>query len=124
MEKKMTVIENENNVFFDVDDTLIHWDSEYSQPGTRKIKIIDPYDNSINYLKPHNKHVKLLKKYQQRGMTIVVWSAGGYKWAEAVVKALELEKYITLVMTKPAKYVDDLDITAWIGNRVYLEDSK
>ena len=115
---------NEVNVFCDFDDTLVHWDELFFQPGDGKVKIIDPYDKSVNYLKPHKKHIRLLKKMKGRGNFIIVWSAGGYKWAEAVVKALKLEDIVDLVMTKPAKYVDDLDASIWIGSRIYLKDDE
>lgn len=120
----MKTVGNEVNVFCDVDDTLVHWHNDYSKPGDDKIKIIDPYDKSVNYLKPHKKHIRLLKKMKGRGNFIIVWSAGGFKWAEAVVKALKLEDVVDLVMTKPAKYVDDLDASVWIGSRIYLKDDE
>ena len=118
----MIVVQNEVTIFCDVDDTLVYWDNLYSQPGDGKIKIIDPYDKGVNYLKPHQKHINLLRKYKGRGSEIIVWSAGGYQWAEAVVKALGLEDIVDIVMTKPAKYIDDLDVTKWIGNRIYLNE--
>ena len=47
--------------------------------------------------------------HRSRDHTIVVWSAGGYKWAEAAVKALGLTKFVDVVMCKPSWIYDDLD---------------
>jgi len=120
----MIVVKSEINIFFDVDDTLVYHDMHDEQSGPGKIKIIDPYDKSINYLKPHKKHITLLKKCKGRGNYVTVWSGGGYKWAEAVIKALKLEEYVDLVMTKPSRYVDDLPIEAWSGSRIYLKEQE
>jgi len=71
-------------------------------------------------LTPHNGHIKILKDRKARGSFIVVWSAGGYAWANAVVKALGLEEYVDLVMTKPHAYVDDKQAAEIMGERIYL----
>lgn len=118
----MHVIEDENVVCFDVDDTLVMWNSKCVP--THKIDILCPYSNSFNFLKPHMAHIDLLKKYKGRGLTVVVWSAGGYKWAEAVVKALELEAFVDYVMTKPSKIVDDLMPNEIFTTRIYLKDEE
>jgi predicted phosphatase len=118
----MQVIENESVIVCDVDNTLLMWDHTYKIPSEYKLKIIDPYDNSINYLKPHTKHVELLRKYKGRGMTIVVWSAAGYKWALEAVKALELEDIVDYVQTKPTKWIDDSDANSVLGSHIYLKD--
>lgn len=86
----MQVLKNDRSFFFDVDDTLIMW-----------------YDNGITW-EPHTKHVDMLKKAKIRGQFVVVWSAGGYEWAEKAVKMLKLEKYVDIVMSKPDWWVDDL----------------
>jgi len=116
----MKVFENEYVVAFDVDDTLVMWD-EPSQPGVGKVSFVDPYDGSFHYLTPHKKHVDLLKKYKARGMMVMVWSAGGAKWAEAVLMTLKLTEFVDVVMTKPSKFVDDLQAHEVLGQRVYLK---
>lgn len=120
----MKIIENESTVFCDIDDTLVMWSDLFSQPHEGAIPIIDPYDNSTNYLVPHKKHINLLKKYKGRGQSVIIWSAGGYKWALSVVKALGLEEYVDLVMSKPMKYIDDLQASEILGTRLYLKDYK
>lgn len=117
----MIEFENEYVVACDVDDTLVMWEDNFNQPHEGAIEFIDPYDGSKNYLKPHMKHVNLLKKYKGRGMCVMVWSAAGVKWAKAVVNTLGLQDYVDLVITKPSKYIDDLDASQILGNRIYLK---
>lgn len=118
----MEVIAHENIAAFDVDDTLVMWDNNFDVPLENKVSITDPYDGSVNYLKPHRKHINLLKKYKGRGMMVVVWSAAGYKWAESVVKALGIEEYVDYILTKPTKLIDDLTPNEVFGTRLYLKD--
>lgn len=118
----MIAFDNEYVVAFDIDDTMVMWDGNFNQPGEGKIQIIDPYDGSKVYLKPHSKHVALLRKYKGRGMCVLVWSAGGVQWAKAVINALSLADYVDLIITKPSKFVDDLQATEVLGSRIYLED--
>ncbi len=117
----MNVVESEQVYMFDVDDTLILWDDKCLQGSEGKIAIVDPYDSKIVFLRPHTRHVKLLTQMFGRGRHIIVWSAGGYKWAVAVIEALGLEDKVHLVMTKPAGYVDDLECSKWLTNRIYLK---
>jgi phosphoserine phosphatase len=124
----MQVIENEQVICFDVDDTLVKWGDNYMHPHKNKagtidaIDFIDPYDNSVLYLIPHLKHIALLKKMKGRGYYVRVWSAGGVKWAEAVIRKLELESFVDSVETKPIKYVDDLiTVSDILGSRIYLQ---
>jgi FMN phosphatase YigB (HAD superfamily) len=121
----MQVINKENVIFFDVDDTLVLWDEKHRAQGTFLVRITDPYDNKTVWLTPHQPHIKLLKNHFARGTVIVVWSQGGFAWAEAVVKALGLEDYVHFVMSKPRAYVDDLPTTSWMTERIFIKpDSK
>lgn len=117
----MIELNNEYVVAFDIDDTLVLWSDTYSQPGDNKIAFLDPYDGSTNYLTPHKKHIALLKKYKGRGMCVIVWSAAGTQWAKSVINTLGLADYIDVVMTKPSKYVDDLQAQEILGSRIYLK---
>ena len=114
----MKVIDTDNAVFFDVDDTLVMW-SEH-ELYHRKVTVKDPYTNDDEVLTINDSHVKLLRRMKCKGKTIIVWSHGGFKWAEAVVKALEIEEYVDLVMTKVEDYVDDLNIEEWALKNIYL----
>jgi hypothetical protein len=113
----MKVIENEVHVMFDVDDTLVMHGYDNSP---NKIEVEDPYSETLITVVPHELHIKVLKDQRARGFYITVWSAGGYKWAEAVVKALKLEEYVDEVRTKPMKFVDDLEAGDVLGQRIYL----
>jgi hydroxymethylpyrimidine pyrophosphatase-like HAD family hydrolase len=118
----MRVIDNEMIVCFDVDDTIVKWSGNHTQPHTHAIEFTDPYNNDLVFLIPHKKHINLLKQLKNRGYTIIVWSGGGYRWAETVVNTLKLESYVDTAMSKPAKYVDDLQAHDILGSRIFLED--
>lgn len=114
----MYIYEDDNLIFFDVDDTLVMW-GDSDNPDAIEIK--DPYYDKVEKLVPNQAHLKLLKRASGRGRGIVVWSHGGSLWAATVVKALGIEKFVNLVMTKPEYYVDDVPITEWPFIHLYLE---
>lgn len=116
----MKIIESEQVIFCDVDDTLIIWDQENVRPDVGAILVKDPYDDTFLQVYPHKAHIKLVKDKKARGATIIVWSQSGFKWAEAVVKAIGLEPYVDMVMTKSSQYIDDLPCPEWMGPRIYL----
>lgn len=119
----MKLIRNENVILIDCDDTLCLWDKTHKSPGKGKMLFVDPYTQDKLYLKPHNVHVRLLKQYKRRGFIIIVHSAAGCLWSEAVVKTLKLEDYVDYCMTKACKHVDDKeDLKDIIGTRVYLKN--
>lgn len=49
------------------------------------------------------------------GQIVIVWSAGGYKWAESVVKSLGLSLFVDVAMSKPTWYYDDIPCQKWMG---------
>ena len=113
----MKVIESEQVWFFDCDDTLILWDRAGTGGATY---ITCPYDLSEYAVGIHGGNSQLLKEKKARGCTIVVWSQGGYKWAEAVVKHLGLEQHVDYVMSKPIGICDDLPASAWMPSPTYI----
>lgn len=126
----MQVFKTDQVVTVDVDDTLVMWpqtinrfpyDQTHTAPYEGSVAFPDPYDGSTNYLMPHQKHIDLIKKFKGRGYLIIVWSAGGNLWAESVVKTLGLESFVDIVLSKPSKYVDDLNCEKWMGQRVYIK---
>lgn len=123
----MQVIENENIVAIDVDGTLVapysRLQSYSEEDEDRQIRILNPYSNTISWFIPLHQHVELLKQYKGRELFVIVWSAGGAKWAEAVVKTLELQEYVDLIMTKPSKLVDDLSPEEIFPTRIFLKDN-
>lgn len=117
----MKLVNSDMIVMFDVDDTILMWNNvDYRWPGEDKVELQDPYDKSIVYLKPHNQNINLMKKYKTQGYTVIVWSAGGYLWAEEAVNKLKINNLVDLVMSKPLKYVDDLKASEILGTRVYI----
>lgn len=114
----MNVIKNEMPIYFDVDETLIVWGK--IKRGQKVVAVTDPYGGSVNYVRPHLGHIKVLKDRHARGAFITVWSAGGYRWAEAVVKALGLTNHVHQIMSKPFMYVDDKEAHEILGERLYL----
>lgn len=120
-ESGMQIIKNDMVVVIDCDDTLVMWnDVKYWKPGPEQVEILDPTDNTIIYLKLHKEHIKLARKYKNQGYTVIVWSAGGWRWAEAVARQLEMTDFVDICMSKPLKYVDDLPGDKVLGSRVYI----
>ncbi len=114
----MRVNLNESIYPFDVDQTLVSERRSSPQPGD--IKIFNPYTREFVYVKPHAGHINLLKEMKGRGRFIRVHSAAGVRWAEAVVKALKIKKWVDDCETKPLGYIDDQPVSKWLRNRIYL----
>lgn len=124
----MHVIENHKIAPFDVDDSIVLWNSsEYE--GAHDIEV--SHKGYISFLHVHKEHINLMVKLIKLGYDIVVWSRSGYSWAEAVVEALvdcghldkEMLKRIT-IMSKPTLFVDDQTPDVWLGEHVYREPTK
>ncbi len=116
------VLESSNTVFFDVDETLILWDTKERKGRKDFILVEDPHLNGMKVkVYPHYAHGNILRRNYHQGRIVVVWSAAGHLWAKAIVKALKLEKYVSLVMEKPVQYVDDVPMEFWKPKRIYLE---
>lgn len=111
----MQIIENEHICVYDVDETLFMHDT------MSDIGITNPYSMSFISGYRNEKHVELLKQHKARGMFIIVWSKAGSKWVETVIKHLLLEEYVDLILTKPDKYIDDLDASQILGEHIYLK---
>ena len=120
----MQVIKSTKIIYFDVDDTLILWDwRSYTDDESQLVDLLSPNSKTSISVLPHERHIHLLKQFKVRGHTIVVWSQGGWAWAEAVVKALGLENDVDVVMEKPNWYVDDLPAATYMANPIYLDPS-
>lgn len=113
----MNVLENENIVCIDVDDTLVIWNVP---PGREGETVLFNNFGYAEWLLPHQAHIRLLKQFKVRGQHVIVWSQGGYQWAREVVKCLGLENYVDAVMSKPKWIIDDLPASAWM-KRSYLD---
>jgi hypothetical protein len=125
----MQTIESDKIVFSDVDDTLLMWndDKSFASIDPQSIGIVcpfqtrrDPFEEpKIYYLRPNHWTIGKLKDLKAKGYTVVVWSAAGWIWAEAVVKALKIEDIVDLVMSKPDICIDDLPPNEWIRELIY-----
>lgn len=117
---KKSTITNNLVVAFDIDDTLLMY-NETGKPQENSIEIMHPLNGYYEYPIPHQAHIKLLKNYKAQGYHVIVWSAQGYEWVLATIKALKIEDYVDLKMSKLIKYVDDLKGPEGIlGSRVYI----
>lgn len=114
----MTFINNESPVVVDCDGTLLLWSNPLT-PGPGKIELT--YGGRKVFLTPHQYHIDLLKTYHSRGFLVIVWSANGSAHAKMVVERLQLEKFADIVMSKPAKYLDDKPADEWM-KRVFTGD--
>lgn len=113
----MKTINNEHITFFDCDDTLVM----HREHVTKNIvSIFCPIEKKFLILEKNTAMIRLLKEEKARGSHVIVWSRGGFAWAESVVKALGLEGHVHQVMTKPLVYFDDKDIREWLPHRIYL----
>jgi len=115
----MKTIKSELIAFFDVDDTLIMWSGSFDF-----VTIVDPHTGVRMEVSTNRNNITLLKEKASRGFKVIVWSQGGYAWAEAVVKALGLESQVDYVMSKPTTYVDDLTVNTWFPQRVWLDPKR
>ena len=113
----MRRIETELLIPCDIDQTLICWDS---LPPPTMVEFIDPYDNRPRLVVPHKPNIKIMMNYLERGATVLVWSRSGYKWAEAALKALNIDHDNIIVASKPFAYIDDKPGQEWMGEQVFL----
>lgn len=116
----MQVLNKESVVFCDVDDTLIMTSEESPKNPAVQVIVVDPLTEVQLRFRKNFPMIRLLEEEHRRGSTIIVWSRGGWEWAEAVIKALGLENKVQLVMSKPMVYFDDRPIEEWLPYRVYL----
>lgn len=110
----MVEFKDNRTCYFDVDDTLVEW-KLCSERDVDAIRI--EQDGHVFYKKCIVDHVEELKNQKMTGNTVVVWSAGGAEWAATVIKALNLEEYVDVCLTKPDFYYDDKDVQDWFPRK-------
>lgn len=132
----MIVVPTHNAVFFDIDDTLVLWNPSEEKAKKYGIEIecpggLFPVDGELKpspswkaVIVPHKKHIDQLIKHKMRGHPVVVWSAGGWDWAEAAVKALGIEQYVDLVISKPRWAYDDLPADRILPEISFIKDEE
>lgn len=109
----MIKITDKPTVYVDVDDTLIFWRDPLP---TDDIVLVNGVPMAYC-----EKTVDSIIKHHHRKHPVVVWSAGGSDWAEAVVRALGLERQVSLVISKPQWFYDDKPANSFMPdiNRTY-----
>lgn len=108
------------SAYFDVDDTLLMWDMPEVAEATSIVTVTCRGKTQQRYVNHFN--LDLLIKMAQSGHAIVVWSAGGSDWAEAAVKALEIEEFVHVVASKPTYFIDDIsDPARVLGKHGYFD---
>lgn len=108
----MKTVTNPHITFIDIDDTLVYWEKNGQRPC---VIIKTPWVEET--LEVNENMLNNIKQLSLRGFYIVLWSQSGHEWCEAVAKALDIEDKISLCMTKPGFFYDDLPIEAW-GRRI------
>lgn len=116
----MIVLDCNKPTYIDVDDTLISWSPTETELFNHGKVYISP-DGLETILVPNAKQIEQLKKHKIRGHTIIVWSAGGSKWAAEAVKFLELEQYVDLVVEKPTWIYDDKQAEEFMPRAQYFK---
>jgi hypothetical protein len=102
----------------DCDDTLLLWKIPKDYSGPLVTTNLDGFEDKGIANTPAIDH---LKKMKSRGFSVVVWSAAGSNWAEAVVKVLNLENYVDICMSKISFHLDDVsDPVDKIGKWQYI----
>lgn len=116
----MQVIEGDNAIYFDVDNTLIMWNPDPMDPNNMWIPSLKT--GELVQLLPHKKHIDLLKHHARVGNTVIVWSKSGPQWAKHIVEQLYLTTYVDLVVGKPSCFYDDLKPEQFMGSHRYFDN--
>lgn len=114
----MLVLPDKPTIYVDVDETLVSFEAKYK--NCTKIKVGPENAKMPAYINEYV--VDKIKEFRARDHTIVVWSAGGSEWAATIIRALKMEDYVSVVMSKPAWFFDDQPAINYMpeGNRIYL----
>lgn len=113
-------LDNQCNIAFDVDQTLVVWGDSPYMPGPGLVEFNN--NGTPVFLAPHPFHVWLLKNHAARGYGVLVWSAAGFDWAKEVVSVLGLTNYVNIIMPKLNKFVDDLPAHEILGEHLYFHN--
>lgn len=117
----MQVIKNENIRPFDIDNSLVLPKTKSDPADAIYVEVKDDVTGRPITMRVHEPMVRLLREEHSRGSHVIVWSRSGFAWAKAVVEALDLCYPDRLtIMSKPLVYFDDMDVSTWLKDRVYL----
>lgn len=99
------VLGTDRVLFVDIDRTLV-------QPMTYQPDVSDysscVYIGDILYERL-NQNIQLVRRFAASdGIEVILWSAGGARWAGQVCRALGLQDCVVACISKPSWYLDDL----------------
>ena len=102
----MQVIKKNKVLYVDVDKTLIMWHGDETWH-------------------PHIAHINLLKQFKTQGHGIIVWSSGGWEWAQKAVELLGIQTLVDYIVNKPDWWCDDMDAEKILlsQNYIFLDDN-
>lgn len=119
----MIVTKSTKIYFFDVDRTLVFTEAERKSLDLNFSLRSHSFesDNGVKFY-AHEGHIQLMRDLKARGHTVICWSAGGWEWAERVVRLLKLDKTVDQIMSKPDGYCDDKSVLEWLPetDRFYI----
>jgi hypothetical protein len=109
-------LEGDRTLYVDCDDTLVAWNiSEY--PDLPRLQVT--CFGYTSELVPNQKNINLVVKFAKLGYKVVVWSQSGSEWAETIGRAVCIDDYVSLYISKPSWYLDDLPATDWLNRRIW-----
>lgn len=115
----MQINKSEQVICVDIDNTLVLHGP--IKKGQKTVSITNPYTKEQKIMRIHEPHLRVVTERLARGATLIVWSAGGYAWAEAVLKALNLTHKNIRVFSKSIAYIDDKVATKWMGEHINMD---
>ncbi len=104
--------------YFDIDETLISYcgDTFYNPEDILLLK-----NNKVCVnVTPMRKHIDLMVELKALGFNIIVWSKSGSDHCERVIKLLQIEHLVDMILPKPELYVDDMPFEQQYVKRVFL----
>lgn len=116
--KQAVFVDCERTLYVDVDETLVL--TKWPESLDKNTIVIDHFGHDIRVW-PHLPHAEAIRQFKARGHAVVVWSAGGARWAKAVVEAMGLTDAVDVIISKPDWLIDDKPVSAWMGDRFYWD---
>jgi hypothetical protein len=117
----MITIKNNKIVYVDIDDTLINHFIGIPFDEKEHVNLNNGQIQSYKITR-NEPNIRAVKHYKQLGFVVVLWSLGGWEHCVAVAKALNIEDFIDVCMSKPDCFIDDKDASVWLnGKRRFYE---
>jgi hypothetical protein len=117
--KKPVFVDTDRTLYVDVDETLVL--TKYPAELEEKTVMLEAFPGNKMRVLPHHIHAATIREFKARGHAVIVWSAGGAKWARAVVELMNLQDCVDVIIGKPDWIIDDKPCTIWMGERFFLD---